>query len=226
MSKMTFVTATAPVNIAVVKYWGKRDEARILPINDSVSVTLSDAQMHAKTTVCASPDLDADRIWLNGKEESVDNPRLANCLRDGRKGVSWKWILGTLYSIETKLKIATATVNPLQKPSQGGEETQDGGGGGGGGGRREGNFELQGAHLLREQLPDCGWSGVVGRWLRLPHVRTVEGRNKLQPISGNIFQNLPFDNFINRKRLQMSDGSNHGRPTKKVERRTAAGFTE
>ena len=40
MSKMKFVTAVAPVNIAVVKYWGKRDEVKILPINDSVSVTL------------------------------------------------------------------------------------------------------------------------------------------------------------------------------------------
>ena len=48
MSNMKFVTAVAPVNIAVVKYWGKRDEARILPINDSVSVTLSGDQMHAK----------------------------------------------------------------------------------------------------------------------------------------------------------------------------------
>ena len=38
--------------------------------------------MVPKTTVCASPDFEADRIWLNGKEESVDNPRLANCLRD------------------------------------------------------------------------------------------------------------------------------------------------
>uniref|UniRef100_A0A1D5RLX3 Mevalonate (diphospho) decarboxylase n=1 Tax=Mus musculus TaxID=10090 RepID=A0A1D5RLX3_MOUSE len=38
------VTCTAPVNIAVIKYWGKRDEALILPINSSLSVTLHQDQ--------------------------------------------------------------------------------------------------------------------------------------------------------------------------------------
>ncbi|XP_063986399.1 diphosphomevalonate decarboxylase isoform X2 [Diachasmimorpha longicaudata] len=33
----------------------------------------------------ASPDFDADRIWLNGREESINNPRLQNCLREIRK---------------------------------------------------------------------------------------------------------------------------------------------
>lgn len=81
------VTCTAPVNIAVIKYWGKRDEKLILPINDSISVTLSGDQMHAKTSVAISPGFDQDQIWLNGQQESMDNPRLANCLREVRRRV-------------------------------------------------------------------------------------------------------------------------------------------
>ncbi|GKD73243.1 diphosphomevalonate decarboxylase MVD2, peroxisomal, partial [Tanacetum coccineum] len=59
------VTARTPTNIAVIKYWGKRDETLILPINDSISVTLDPAHL-CTTTVSVSP-FDHDRMWLNGK---------------------------------------------------------------------------------------------------------------------------------------------------------------
>ncbi|ROL53169.1 Diphosphomevalonate decarboxylase [Anabarilius grahami] len=42
---LAMVTCTAPVNIAVIKYWGKRDEDLILPINSSLSVTLHQEQV-------------------------------------------------------------------------------------------------------------------------------------------------------------------------------------
>ena len=41
--------------------------------------------MHAKTTIARSKDFQNDRIWLNGKEEDIKNPRLVNCLREIRK---------------------------------------------------------------------------------------------------------------------------------------------
>ena len=41
--------------------------------------------MHAKTTVARSKSFKHDRIWLNGKEENITNPRLVNCLREIRK---------------------------------------------------------------------------------------------------------------------------------------------
>src|SRR3954469_2921833 len=56
-------TAIAHPNIALVKYWGKRDEARILPHQSSLSVTL--APMHVTTTVEFGRSGE-DQVELNG----------------------------------------------------------------------------------------------------------------------------------------------------------------
>lgn len=61
------VTAQTPTNIAVIKYWGKRDETLILPVNDSISVTLDPNHLCTTTTVSVSPSFQQDRMWLNGK---------------------------------------------------------------------------------------------------------------------------------------------------------------
>ena len=79
------VTCTAPVNIAVLKYWGKKDETLITPINSSFSVTLNQADLCTTTTVHLSTEFTADRIWLNGKEEDINTTRLQNCLNAVRK---------------------------------------------------------------------------------------------------------------------------------------------
>lgn len=83
------VTCTAPVNIAVIKYWGKRDEELILPLNSSLSVTLHQDQLRTTTTAAISKDFVEDRIWLNGREEDVRQPRLQACLREIRH-LAWK----------------------------------------------------------------------------------------------------------------------------------------
>ncbi|XP_035252029.1 diphosphomevalonate decarboxylase [Anguilla anguilla] len=83
--KITLVTCTAPVNIAVIKYWGKRDEDLILPINSSLSVTLHQDQLKTTTTVACSSSFKEDRIWLNGKEDDINQPRLQSCLRELRR---------------------------------------------------------------------------------------------------------------------------------------------
>ncbi|XP_071878410.1 mevalonate diphosphate decarboxylase [Bombus fervidus] len=82
---MSTVTCIASVNIAVIKYWGKRDEILILPVNDSISATLDTDHLHTKTTVMISPTFKEDQIWLNGQEEDIKNPRLQNCLTQIRK---------------------------------------------------------------------------------------------------------------------------------------------
>ncbi|XP_074438806.1 diphosphomevalonate decarboxylase [Larus michahellis] len=82
---LAMVTCTAPVNIAVIKYWGKRDNDLILPINSSLSVTLHQDQLKTTTTAAASRDFAEDRLWLNGEEADVGHPRLQACLREVRR---------------------------------------------------------------------------------------------------------------------------------------------
>ncbi|KAI8824076.1 diphosphomevalonate decarboxylase [Fimicolochytrium jonesii] len=84
-SSLRQVTVSAPVNIAVVKYWGKRDTSLLLPTNSSLSLTLSQDDLRSTTTVRADPSFTSDRLWLNGKEESVpDNKRTSHVLRELR----------------------------------------------------------------------------------------------------------------------------------------------
>lgn len=84
---LSIATCIAPVNIAVVKYWGKSEEGDIRlirPINSSLSGTL-DMSMHSRTTVAVGSQLSSDRLWLNGKEEDVGSDRVQNCLRGVRQ---------------------------------------------------------------------------------------------------------------------------------------------
>ncbi|RWS16855.1 diphosphomevalonate decarboxylase-like isoform X1, partial [Dinothrombium tinctorium] len=93
--KMSIRSATvqAPVNIAVIKYWGKIDEEQVLALNDSISCTLSVDELCATTTVAISNTFKEDRMWLNGEEKTIEsNKRLVNLLRHvrGRCRQEWK----------------------------------------------------------------------------------------------------------------------------------------
>ena len=59
----------SPSNIALAKYWGKRDVALNLPTNGSLSVTLNG--YGSFTTVEFDASFTADRLILNGKDESA-----------------------------------------------------------------------------------------------------------------------------------------------------------
>eukprot|EP00636_Phaeomonas_parva_P008847 CAMPEP_0118874672 /NCGR_PEP_ID=MMETSP1163-20130328/16020_1 /TAXON_ID=124430 /ORGANISM="Phaeomonas parva, Strain CCMP2877" /LENGTH=417 /DNA_ID=CAMNT_0006810081 /DNA_START=211 /DNA_END=1460 /DNA_ORIENTATION=- len=79
-------TVSAPTNIAVIKYWGKKSVALNTPINSSVSVTLNQDDLKAVTTVAASTEWTEDRLWLNGTEEDIrGSKRVQTCLREVRR---------------------------------------------------------------------------------------------------------------------------------------------
>ncbi|CAN7944563.1 unnamed protein product, partial [Ixodes hexagonus] len=77
-------TTRAPINIAVVKYWGKTNEELIIPANDSLSLTLHIDHLCAKTTVAVGRNFREDRLWLNGMEEQI-NTRVQDCLHQIRQ---------------------------------------------------------------------------------------------------------------------------------------------
>jgi diphosphomevalonate decarboxylase len=65
-------TAIANANIALTKYWGKRDKNLMLPQNGSVSMTVDG--MSTRTTVDFSPGYDRDMFIIDGKEISEGEP--------------------------------------------------------------------------------------------------------------------------------------------------------
>ena len=74
------VTAEGTANIAVIKYWGKRDEKLILPTNSSLSFTM-DEQLKTRTTVMFSDKFTADEFWLNGQKMDLTDKETAERLQ-------------------------------------------------------------------------------------------------------------------------------------------------
>ena len=60
----------APANIALVKYWGKRDEALNLPVTGSLSISLGPMGSHVELARGTGA---GDGVWLNGKPLSADS---------------------------------------------------------------------------------------------------------------------------------------------------------
>ena len=71
--------AWASANIALVKYWGKRDEALHLPVTGSLSVSMG--TLGTRTSV--KPAL-RDVIIFNGEALPPDHPRAVRVVLDRR----------------------------------------------------------------------------------------------------------------------------------------------
>lgn len=69
-------TCEATANIAVIKYWGKRDEKLILPMNSSLSFTM-DEQLKTRTTVLFDETLQQDEFYLNGSKVDLKEKETA-----------------------------------------------------------------------------------------------------------------------------------------------------
>lgn len=57
------VTAVAPANIALIKYWGRKDDTLRLPANDSISINLQGIETRTTVTLGTSQ---RDTIRING----------------------------------------------------------------------------------------------------------------------------------------------------------------
>ncbi|MEO5887564.1 MAG: diphosphomevalonate decarboxylase [Anaerolineales bacterium] len=63
---MTTATAQANPNIALIKYWGNRDNILRIPMNGSISMNLDG--LYTRTTVSFQPSLPFDELIINGHE--------------------------------------------------------------------------------------------------------------------------------------------------------------
>jgi diphosphomevalonate decarboxylase len=70
--------ASAQPNIAVIKYWGKRDVARNLPAVGSISITLSELFTQMQVELDAA--LRDDVLFVNDAENRTMLPRVSACL--------------------------------------------------------------------------------------------------------------------------------------------------
>lgn len=94
---MTIGKARAYTNIALIKYWGKRDEQLILPMNSSLSLTLD--TFYTETSVHFDTNLNNDLFLLNGQKQALDNNKVTSFLTYIRKeyGGSYAKIESTNY---------------------------------------------------------------------------------------------------------------------------------
>ena len=78
MTHSNEATALAHANIALIKYWGKRDLRLNLPAVGSLSITLD--SLWTRTRVRFEEALDADQFSLNGVAKPDEVSRVAKCL--------------------------------------------------------------------------------------------------------------------------------------------------
>ncbi|MER6671761.1 diphosphomevalonate decarboxylase [Streptomyces sp. NPDC000983] len=102
-------TAVAHPNIALVKYWGKRDERLVLPRVDSLSLTLG--VFPTTTTVALAPGTAHDRVTLDGAPAEGEALRrvvaFLDLVRD-RAGIAHRAVVESENTVPTGAGLASS----------------------------------------------------------------------------------------------------------------------
>ncbi|ANF58839.1 diphosphomevalonate decarboxylase [Halotalea alkalilenta] len=102
-------TAIAHSNIALIKYWGKRDEARMLPMNGSLSLTLD--AFYTRTRVRFFPELGEDHVRLDGRALEGEAARKVSRFLDrvrALKGHEWRAEVDSYNQVPTGAGLASS----------------------------------------------------------------------------------------------------------------------
>ncbi len=104
-------TAIAHPNIALIKYWGKRDHALNLPAAGSLSLTLG--PIHTRTTVTWLPETDAaDEVYFSGvRAGSAEVARMSKFLDliRQRAGIAHRAVVHTSNDFPTAAGLASSS---------------------------------------------------------------------------------------------------------------------
>ena len=100
------VVARAHSNIALIKYWGKRDAALNIPAVGSISLTLD--ALSTETSVAFQSGLAEDEFWLDGaRADSTRVSRLLHLVRE-RAGISERAVVSSTNDFPTGAGLASS----------------------------------------------------------------------------------------------------------------------
>lgn len=101
--------ARAYGNIALIKYWGKRDEKYVLPMNSSLSLTIE--CFYTETEVVFSDSYKEDYFYLNGKlQNKSDTKKISSFLDLFRKAanINIKAVVNSVNYVPTAAGLASS----------------------------------------------------------------------------------------------------------------------
>lgn len=101
--------ARAHANIALIKYWGKKNDELVIPMNSSLSLTLD--CFYTETEVVFDDNIDEDYFYLNGNKEDKDATlkvsKFLNLFRD-KVGINRSAIVKSINYVPTAAGLASS----------------------------------------------------------------------------------------------------------------------